>query len=221
MEFVNQFVVYAPVDEAWDILTDVPRIAPCLPGASVSQLPNGEFEGKVSIKVGPIKVSYGGTAVFEERDAQKHTMVLDARARESSGKGSATAVIRADLVAAEPGTTLVTVVTDLQITGKIAQFGRNAMADVGERLIGQFAENLETMMGGGDRSVEAMSEPMPRSTASGSRSSQPARESGTPAGNELDLLSLLTPMLKRAAPALGAFAVGVVLGKALFGGQVS
>ncbi|RYF53959.1 MAG: hypothetical protein EOO27_24905, partial [Comamonadaceae bacterium] len=148
MKFTNQFVVPEPIDAAWKLLADVPRIAPCLPGASVSQLSDDEYEGSIAVKVGPIKVGYTGIAKFLELDEHNHTMLLDGRGNESSGKGSAAAQIRVNLTDTGSGSTVVDVTTDLQVTGKVAQFGRSAMADIGERLIAQFAANLEAMIAG-------------------------------------------------------------------------
>jgi carbon monoxide dehydrogenase subunit G len=146
MEFANSFTVFAPIDQAWALLTDVPRIAPCLPGATVTHLADNDFEGSIIVKVGPIKLAYGGTVSFDSLDLDKHAMTLNARGRENSGKGSAEALIRVELSERAEGQTDVRVVTNLQIAGKVAQFGRSAMANVGARLIAQFAANLEAMI---------------------------------------------------------------------------
>lgn len=212
MEFVNQFVVSAPADEAWEILTDVPRMVPCLPGASARELPNGEFEGNIAIKVGPIKVSYGGVVAFLERDADKHAMVLDARGQEKSGKGSANAIIRVNLAERDARTTVVDVITELQITGKIAQFGRSAMADVGERMIGQFAANLEALITGDSGVPQHATGGSPTREQFDSAAQPPAQPA-----TEFDGLSLMLPLLRRVAPVAGAFVVGAIVGKLVFG----
>lgn len=203
MEFTNEFVVPAAPEEAWALLTDVPRIAPCMPGASVTPKDDGSYEGTVTVKVGPIKVSYGGTAAFRERDADKRRMVLDAGGSERSGKGSAEAVVTVDLVADGSDRTRVLVSTQLQITGKVAQFGRSAMADVGARIIGQFATNLEGML---TREQPA--------GASGQQTPAPATAPATteaPAGgSELNALAFVWPIARRCAPAAGAFVGGVL-----------
>ncbi|MFE7113886.1 SRPBCC family protein [Streptomyces sp. NPDC057654] len=191
MEFTNDFVVPAAPEEAWALLTDVPRIAPCMPGASVLPKDDGSYEGTVTVKVGPIKVSYGGTAAFRERDAGKRRMVLDAGGSESSGKGSAEAVVTVDLTPEGAASTRVSVATQLQITGKVAQFGRNAMADVGARLIGQFAANLEAMLVAEERSAVA---------------SAPAEQGST----ELNALAFVGPVARRYAPVAGAFVTGAL-----------
>ncbi|MDP9458719.1 MAG: SRPBCC family protein [Actinomycetota bacterium] len=204
MEFVNQFVVPAPVAEAWTLLTDVPRIAPCLPGATVREVGDG-YEGNVTVKVGPIKVGYAGVASFTTLDEASRTMVLDARGKENSGRGSAAAVVHVNLTPEGTGRTAVQVRTDLQITGKVAQFGRSAMADVGERLIGQFASNLESLLGAGATTPGAGQGGT--GEASGS--------AGASAGAELNALSLAAPLLKRAVPSVVALIVGIVIGRLL------
>lgn len=218
MEFVNQFVVPAPVDQAWELLTDVPRIAPCLPGATVQELPDGSFEGTVAVKVGPIKVSYSGVASFTDVDAEKRTLVLGARGKEKSGKGSVAAIVHVELTEQADSRTRVQVVTDLQVTGKVAQFGRSAMADVGERLIGQFAGNLEALLGAGPTTA------MSTGTTSSSVPSAPtvasgATASGAASGAEFNALSLAAPLLKRAAPSAAALVVGLVIGRLLGGSR--
>ena len=216
MEFLNKFVVPAPVDEAWTLLTDVPRIAPCLPGASVRQVGEG-YEGDVTVKVGPIKVGYSGVASFTELDATSRTMVLDARGKESSGRGSAAAVIHVNLTPEGQGRTGVQVRTDLQITGKVAQFGRSAMADVGERLIGQFAGNLEALLGAGPTAAGAAQQDA--ATASPGNATSAAGAGG--AGAELNALSLVAPLLKRAVPSAVALVVGILIGRLLGRGRPS
>jgi carbon monoxide dehydrogenase subunit G len=220
VEFVNQFVVPADIDHAWRLLTDVPRIAPCLPGATVRPLDDGQFEGTVAVKVGPIKVSYGGVASFQELNEQNRTMVLDARGKEASGKGSAAAVVHVDLTEQSAGSTLVRVVTDLQVTGKVAQFGRSAMADVGERLVGQFAANLQSLLdtGAGDGSPAAAAGPAP------THGGEPADSRGgagqvAAVGADLNVLSLAAPLLKRAAPAGMTLVLGVLFGLLLGRGR--
>ncbi|MGV0743945.1 SRPBCC family protein [Mycolicibacterium sp. XJ870] len=211
MEFINQFVVPAPIEQAWTLLNDVPAIAPCLPGAQVRPLEDGTYEGTVTVKVGPIKVGYQGLASFTETDPERHLMVLDARGAETSGKGTAAAVVRVTLSEKDPDTTLVEVLTDLQVTGRIAQFGRSVMADVGARIIGQFATNLEQLISAGapesqGGTADFTTVPTP---------STPNTQTAAPAGGELDLLSLGLPLFKKAAPAAGALLVGLVIGRLL------
>ncbi|GAC1478364.1 MAG: hypothetical protein NVS1B12_14660 [Acidimicrobiales bacterium] len=142
MELTNEFRVGVPVDQAWAVLTDVERIAPCLPGAQLQEIEGDQYRGVVKVKVGPITAQYKGTATFIEKDDTSHVAVLRAEGRDTRGQGNANATVTATLVA-DGNATAVKVVTDLTITGKVAQFGRGVLADVSGKLIGQFVENLE------------------------------------------------------------------------------
>ena len=144
MELVNDFTVNVPVDEAWVTLTDVERIAPCLPGAQLQEVEGNTYRGVVKVKVGPILANFKGQAEFVERDVVNHRAVLKADGRDTGGKGNAAALITAQLTSKGDSTTHVQVTTDLTITGKVAQFGRGAMTDISNKLLGQFVENLET-----------------------------------------------------------------------------
>jgi carbon monoxide dehydrogenase subunit G len=142
MELTNDFRVAVPVERAWAVLTDVELIAPCLPGAQLQEVEGDEYRGVVKVKVGPITAQYKGKATFVSQDADSHTAVLRAEGRETRGQGNANATITATLTADEGGTQ-VSVVTDLAITGKVAQFGRGVLANVSAKLLDQFVENLE------------------------------------------------------------------------------
>ena len=142
MELTNDFRVGVPVERAWEVLTDLERIAPCLPGAQLQEVEGDEYRGTVKVKVGPITAQYKGTAAFVERDETAHKAVLKATGRETRGQGNASATITADLRPDGDGTA-VTIITDLTITGRVAQFGRGVMADVSSALLGQFVEQLE------------------------------------------------------------------------------
>jgi hypothetical protein len=144
MELINDFTVNAPIDTAYATLTDVERIAPCLPGAQLTEIEGDTYRGLVKVKVGPITAQFKGQASFVEKDPAQHRAVLKAEGRDTGGKGNASALITAQLEELEPEVTKVTVTTDLTITGKVAQFGRGAMADVSEKLLRQFVTNLET-----------------------------------------------------------------------------
>jgi carbon monoxide dehydrogenase subunit G len=143
MELTNEFRVAVPVATAWEVLTDVERIAPCMPGAQLQEIEGDEYRGVVKVKVGPITAQYKGAATFQSKDDANHTAVLKAEGRETRGQGNANATITATLVADGDGTK-VTVVTDLTVTGKVAQFGRGVMADVSAKLLLQFVQCLET-----------------------------------------------------------------------------
>jgi carbon monoxide dehydrogenase subunit G len=142
MDIDNSFRVEVPVDEAWRVLLDLERIAPCLPGAQLQEIEGDEYRGVVKIKVGPITAQYKGTAKLERVDDETHTAVLVANGRDTRGQGNASATIQLTLLSDGDGT-LVNVDTDLSITGKVAQFGRGVMADVSTKLLAQFVDNLE------------------------------------------------------------------------------
>lgn len=149
MELTNEFDVAVPIERAWAVLTDVERIAPCLPGAELQEVEGDEYRGVVKIKVGPITTSYQGVARFVEVDEATHRASLRAEARESRGQGNASATITATMSSIDAGTR-VSVVTDLSITGKVAQFGRGVLSDVSAKLLDQFVANLESTVLAGD-----------------------------------------------------------------------
>ena len=145
MELNNDFEVSAPIEKVWEVINDVELIAPCLPGAQLEEVENDEYRGFVKIKVGPITAQYKGVAKFVEKDDSNHRVVIRGEGRDTRGAGNAAADITASLEPTEEGT-LVTVVTDLKITGKVAQFGRGVMADISKKLMGQFADNLSELV---------------------------------------------------------------------------
>jgi carbon monoxide dehydrogenase subunit G len=234
MELTNDFTVNAPIDKAWETLTDVERIAPCLPGAQLTEVEGPTYRGLVKVKVGPITAQFKGQASFVEKDPEKHRAVLKAEGRDTGGKGNASALITAQLEPLEPEVTKVTVSTDLTITGKVAQFGRGALADVSEKLLRQFVTNLETsvLTNGADAAAPATEAvPTTEPPASEAASSGPAAsgeaqvvaEDGSPTTTEappglrriesapvepIDLIDAAgAPMIKRLLPLVG----GVVL----------
>tara|TARA_B110000014_G_scaffold86515_1_gene59381 strand:+ start:56 stop:718 length:663 start_codon:yes stop_codon:yes gene_type:complete len=142
MELKNEFRVGVPIEQAWGTLTDVEYIAPCMPGAQLTEIDGEEFKGQVKVKVGPITAQYKGVAKFKEKDESQYRLVLDASGRDTRGAGNAAAEVTAEMTADGDGTNIV-ITTDLKVTGKVAQFGRGVMADVSEKLIGQFVESLE------------------------------------------------------------------------------
>jgi len=142
MELDNEFDVEVPVDEAWAVLTDLARIAPCMPGAQLEEVEGEDFHGVVKVKVGPITAQYKGVARFVEKDDDAHRAVIDAQGRDTRGQGNANASITATCED-RGGSTHVSVVTDLRLTGKVAQFGRGAIADVSATLLQQFVDCLE------------------------------------------------------------------------------
>jgi carbon monoxide dehydrogenase subunit G len=197
MEINNAFEVKAPIDVAWATLTDLARIAPCLPGATLTSIEGDIYKGHVTVKVGPIVAKFGGQAIFQERNDAAHRAVLKGEGRDSTGKGNASAIITAQLESVDANTTRCTVNTDLTITGKIAQFGRGALADVSDKWLKQFVVNLESTV-------------LAQEVAS--TADVPAKEVASAAENApLNLLgstglSLALPILKRALPVLLAIA---------------
>ncbi|MEV5987790.1 SRPBCC family protein [Streptomyces sp. NPDC052051] len=142
MELHHEFTVPVPVEDAWRTLLDIERVAPCMPGATVEEYDGRTVTGSVKVKVGPVTVTYRGTAVFEEQDETAYRMVLAANGRETRGQGTARATVTATLVPGDGGGTSVSVRTDLTVTGRPAQFGRGVLAEVGDKLVGQFADCL-------------------------------------------------------------------------------
>jgi carbon monoxide dehydrogenase subunit G len=166
VQLEHSFGVPVGIDEAWKILLDIERIGPCMPGAVIDSVDGDNFTGTVKVKLGPINLTYKGKASFVEKDETAHRAVIDARGRDARGNGTAAAVVTATLAEAD-GTTRVHVTTDLDITGKPAQFGRGVMVDVGNKLINQFADALAGILGGADAPVAA------RQSASTPRTARP------------------------------------------------
>jgi carbon monoxide dehydrogenase subunit G len=146
MDLKHEFTVEKPIDEAWKILTNVELIAPCLPGAQLEEVEGDTYRGMVKVKVGPISAAFKGQASFVERDDTNYKALLKGEGRDTGGKGNASANITASLTALSDTSTKVDVATDLTITGKVAQFGRGAMADISDKLLSQFVENLNTLI---------------------------------------------------------------------------
>lgn len=160
MELKSEFRVGIPVEQAWSTLTDVEFIAPCMPGAQLTEIDGDEFKGGVKVKVGPITAQYKGSAKFVELDEANRRIVLEASGRDSRGAGNAAAEVTAEMTPDGDGT-VVSIATDLKVTGKVAQFGRGVMADVTEKLIGQFVDSLSQKLsevGGQDDAGAAASD---------------------------------------------------------------
>jgi carbon monoxide dehydrogenase subunit G len=226
MELEHSFTVPVPADQAWDVLLDVERVAPCMPGATLDSVDGDEIKGKVKVKLGPVSMTYAGTARFTMRNRDTGVVVLEAKGKETRGAGTAAATVHSELQG-EGGQTKVTVHTSLNVTGRPAQFGRGVMADVSAKLIGVFADNLADMLASGngaapgpaasepaapESSVQATAhtgpaathvDPVPATTAAPVRTAPAA----APAASE-DSLNLLQvaglPVLKRIAAPAGA-----------------
>ena len=149
MKLENEFVVPASVDDAWKVLLDVERVAPCLPGAEVEKSEGDAYNGTMTVKIGPITAKYKGTIEIEEADDSAHRAVMKAKARDARGQGGAQATITSTMEASDEGTR-VKVETDMRVTGAAAQFGRGVMQDVSAQMMGRFADCLASEMSGGD-----------------------------------------------------------------------
>ncbi|MCX4235052.1 SRPBCC family protein [Streptomyces ortus] len=164
MDFTNEFRVNLPPDEAWALLTDVERIAPCMPGAQLTGVDGDAYNGVVKVKVGPMTIQYKGVVSFEEKDDAGRTAVLHARGRDTRGQGNADARVTARLVPDDSGTR-VTVDTRLTITGRVAQFGKGMIEEISGRLLAQFVDNLETRLATerrGSRPAPTAAKPLPQ-----------------------------------------------------------
>ena len=177
MKLTNEMVVPASVDEAWAVMLDIERVAPCLPGASIEASEGDEYKGTMKLKLGPISSSFSGTIKIEEADEAAHRAVLSARARDTRGKGTAAATITSTMAPADDGTS-VTVETDLRVTGPAASFGRGVMQDVSARLMNEFAECLAAEMGRSSAGAAASSAAGGLGTGRARR--QPGRCAGRP-----------------------------------------
>ena len=221
MRFEHEFSVPVPVEQAWAVLLDVERVAPCLPGASLDIFEGDEFTGRMKVKVGPITVTYRGSARFENVDKDSHALTIQASGKEARGSGTASATVKATLTPGD-GSTTVSVETSFTVTGRPAQFGRGVMAEVGGKLIDRFAANLAQLLA--EPAHEAPAVPQ-EPQEDGSRLSavpgpeedvRPAgtlRTSRTPDEEALDLLEIAgTPLLKRIAPVVGALAALAFIG---------
>ena len=164
MQLENSFTVPVPIDEAWRVLLDIERIAPCMPGAALDSVTGDDFTGRVKVKLGPINLTYQGKASFVEKDESAYKAVIDGRGKDQRGNGTANALITAQLKA-QGDSTRVDVLTDLNITGRPAQFGRGVITDVGNKLLGQFADKLAAQLGAGDAGATAAATPAPATKA--------------------------------------------------------
>jgi uncharacterized protein len=226
MELNHSFTVQLGIEDAWKVLTDLERIAPCLPGAQLQEVEGDIYRGVVKVKVGPISAQFKGQATFMERDDERRRAVLKGEGRDTGGKGNASALITAQLEEVAEGVTTCTVHTDLTITGKVAQFGRGALADVSDKLLAQFSDNLGALLA---EQPEATAEPAASSDtpavdtpaadtpvadtpAADAPAAPQVRKIDAPANEPIDLLGTAgAPMLKRLLPVIGGLLVLVLL----------
>jgi carbon monoxide dehydrogenase subunit G len=226
MKIENEFVVDAPVQQAWDAMLDLERIAPCLPGASIDEAADEEYQGTMAIRLGPISARYRGTVNVEEADEENYRAVLKANGNETRGQGSASATITSTLYE-ENGSTRVHVETDMQVAGRVAQFGRGIMQDVAEEMMDRFSTCVEQEIvgGGADKEAEEPSkadapEQEPATAAEGPSTSaqQEEAKTGKVSPREVEPLDLgdisRGALAKRAAPVLaglGGLGLAVIL----------
>ena len=210
MEPLNHsFTVPVAIAEAWNVLTNVERIAPCLPGAQLQEIEGETYRGAVKVKVGPIQAQFKGQASFVEKDDANYKVVLKGEGRDTGGKGNASAVITAQLTAIDASSTQVNVNTDLSITGKVAQFGRGALADVSDKLLAQFSENLNNLIA---------AEPAVAAATPAPETAQPAvRKIDAPEVAPINLIETAgATIVKRALPVVAGIIVIVLLAIAIF-----
>ena len=204
MELENSFIVPADIDTAWRTLLDVESITPCMPGATLESFTGDAFVANVKVKLGPVTQTFKGEGVFVSTDEATHTAVIKASGKETKGGGTAAANITASLVAEGPNSTRANIVTDLTITGKIAQFGKGVIVDVSKKLIDQFAANLQQVI---TAQGSAQAAPDAGGPDSGSAPAAPAPPP-VQAADSIDLLGTAgTPVLKRALPVV----IGIVV----------
>ena len=228
-QLLNEFTVNRSVDHTWAVLTDVERIAPCMPGAQLQEIEGDVYRGVVKVKLGPISTAFKGQASFVERDDAHHRAVLKGEGRDTGGKGSADALITAQAEAVSAHVTKVVVSTELRVSGKVAQFGRGIMGDVSEKLMAQFAHNLNTMLDAEDdtpaeaqaAAEEAVAHAAEVAADAASHTADAAAADAAaptirtiqgPAAEPIELSDLAGgAMVKRLVPALGALLVLLLL----------
>jgi uncharacterized protein len=224
IELDNSFTVPVPPEKAWDVLLDVERIAPCMPGASVQSISDdgNEIEGQVKVKLGPLSLTYKGTAKFTDKNPADQTLAIEATGKETRGAGTASANVQATLKPGDAaGSTLVAIHTSLNVTGRPAQFGRSLLPEVSGKLIAQFATNLEALIASDNPTAEEAATPESDGTAadsSGETVTAAAKPAPAPVMKQEESLNafkfVVVPILKRVIPvaAVGA-AVAVVIRK--------
>ena len=234
MELTNDFVIDRPVDETFRILNDLEFIAPCMPGARLTEIEGEEYRGTVKIKVGPITAQYKGKASFVEQDAVNHKAQLKAEGRDPR-QGNANAMVYATMEASGDDATKVTIHTDLKLSGKVASFGRGIIEDVSKNILGQFVENLRQKLEvEGTPSEEATpvtpvagevadapaAETSNGATAATAEADAPkVRKIDAPEADAVDLLAVTgSPITKRLAPVLGGLVALLIL-RWLLGGR--
>lgn len=211
MHLEHEFTINMPIEDAWKVLTDIERLAPCMPGATLIEVVDGEHRGMLTVKLGPVTTKYRGVVRFLESDRSAGRVVIEARGNELRGRGTATAKITG-LMTEQGEHTRVVVHSDIDVTGTAAQFGRGVMAEVSKKLIGQFVAELERTTAEGSSSTP--STPSSAISAETGAAGTPTAASAEPAQSQvaLDGLGLVAvPILKRLLPVGVAVALTVVL----------
>ncbi len=218
MQLKNQFEIDADLDQTWNLLTDLERIMPCMPGAALDGVDGDDFLGNVKIKVGPIGAHFRGTARFLQKDDATYSAVISASGKDPKGQAAANAKLHAWLEPVSPTRTRVLIDTDLDISGRMAQFGRGAIADVSNRLIGQFVTNISGLL----TQPAAGAADAPPVSANGTAPSAPAF-TPAPAGEvSMNPMEFILPMVKeRYGQALIGGLLGFVLSWLVFGRKVN
>jgi carbon monoxide dehydrogenase subunit G len=215
----NEFEVHAGVDEAWDFFTDLARVMPCMPGAALDGVEGESYLGNVKIKVGPIGAHFQGTAHFAQKDDAAHTAVIVAAGKDPKGQAAVNAQIHARLEPVTSTRTRVLIDTDLDISGRMAQFGRGAIADVSNRLLGQFVANISEVIGSGPPATASATAPPSAPRTTPVASTTPGSSASDEAG--MDVLGLVVPMIKdRYGQAIVGGLIGFVLSWLVFGRHV-
>ena len=202
MKITNEFTVSAPPEQAWDVLTDLERVVPLMPGAQLVGQEGDDYLGKVKVKVGPVTSEFSGKAHFVERDDEAYRAVVDARGREARGTGNAAATVTF-AVHGTGDASRVTVDTELKIVGKLAQFGSGMLQQVSEKLLGEFVDSLEAQLAGGH--TEAVASP---TESPNGQTERPVLEPAP-----IDLLDLAggSALKKYGPPIFGAFLLAAVV----------
>ncbi|MQA73393.1 MAG: carbon monoxide dehydrogenase [Solirubrobacterales bacterium] len=208
MKLENSFTVTAPIDQTWQTLLDIERVASCLPGAKIEPSEDdGVYRGAMKVKLGPMTVDYRGTARFQDVDEDTHTASIAVQAREAKGQGTAAAVIRNQLEPADGGTKVVAI-TDLKITGRQAQFGRGIMEDVASTMMGEFAKRLEGEIQSGSATEKPTTAPADESRAA---APPPPQAERADAADETEALDLGNVLARTQIARYGAIAAGALL----------
>jgi carbon monoxide dehydrogenase subunit G len=214
MKIQNEIEVAAPPEELFDVLSDVERVAPLLPGATLEGKEGDAYTGAVKLKIGPITASYRGRLRFLELDEESHRAVMEASAKETNGQGNAQATITAS-VSRSDSQSVLNLDTDLEVRGKAAQFGRGVLGNVSQRILDQFARNLESeVLSSREKREEPPPEEEDAPTSEAERGGARPQRAAPAGGESLDVLSLLggSPVLRQAVPVVAGVVVGILIG---------